>query len=211
MRSTAIAATLFATGLLWLGYGYAELAEAQTSRMRLDAEAQYTAGGPEQCLGCHGGEKMAIMAATPHGNLENPHSPYAQQGCESCHGPGSVHVSRSGGGAGRPVLLSFEDSGSIPEQNVACMSCHAGTLGELEGFAWKGSLHDEAEMSCQDCHNSHSTERPMWDKDLQQANCAGCHRRQIEGHPRFENAAIKYEELSCSTCHAVHELEAKIE
>ncbi len=207
MRPRTIGATLLAAGMLLLAQGDLQVAEAQTSRTRLNAEPQYTDGGTEQCLICHGGEKMTIMADTPHGNLENPHSPYSKQGCESCHGPGSVHVSRSGGGAGRPVLLSFEDPDTIPEQNTACMACHADTLGELEGFAWTGSLHDEAEMSCQDCHNSHSKERPMWDKDLQQANCAGCHRRQIEGHPRFENAGILYDELSCSTCHAVHQLE----
>ncbi len=209
MTSRSIGVLSLVGALFILGYTSVEHAEAQTSKARMHADAQYTAGGTEQCLSCHGGEKMTIMAETPHGNLENPHSPYSKQGCESCHGPGSVHVSRSGGGAGRPILLSFEDDATIPEQNAACMSCHGETLGELEGFAWAGSLHDGAEMSCQDCHNSHSTERPMWDKELQQANCSGCHRRQIESHPRFENAGIVFDNLSCSTCHAVHQLEAR--
>ena len=88
------------------------------------------------------------------------------------------------------------------------MDCHAQTLGDLEGFDWIGSLHDDAGLSCQDCHQSHSTERPMQDQAQQQANCSGCHRRQIEGHPRFENAGILFDNLSCSTCHAVHELGA---
>lgn len=209
MTSRTIGTALFAAGLFLLGYVTVEVAEAQTSQARLKAEAQYTTGGTEQCLSCHGGETMTIMGETPHGNLENPHSPYSQQGCESCHGPGSIHVSRAGGGAGYPLLLSFESDDDIPEQNAACMNCHAETLGELEGFAWDGSLHDGAGMSCQDCHNSHSTERPMWDKELQAANCAGCHRRQIENHNRFENAGIVFDDLSCSTCHAVHELEEK--
>ena len=47
----------------------------------------------------------------------------------------------------------------------------------------------------------------MQDQAQQQANCAGCHRRQIDSHPRFENAGILFDSLSCSTCHAVHELE----
>ena len=84
-----------------LGYVAVDDADAQTNRARMDAEAQFSAGGTEQCLTCHAGDNMTIMAETPHGNTDNPHSPYSKQGCESCHGPGSVHISRAGGGAGR--------------------------------------------------------------------------------------------------------------
>ena len=209
MTPRNICLSLLAGVLLLAGYHGIDSADAQTSKLRMQADPQYTRGGTEQCLSCHGGENMTIMGETPHGNLENPHSPYSNQGCESCHGPGSIHVSRSGGGAGYPLLLNFKNDDDVPEQNAACMNCHAETLGELEGFAWAGSLHDSAGMSCQDCHNAHSLERPMEDKELQQANCMGCHRRQIDSHPRFENAGIVFDQLSCSTCHAVHELEAK--
>ena len=209
MTPRTIGSFLLAGYLLLLGYVGPDIADAQTSRSRLEADAQYTDGGTKRCLSCHGGETMAIMSETPHGNLDNPHSPYSQQGCESCHGPGSVHVSRAGGGAGRPLLLSFKSREGVPEQNAACMSCHAQTLGELQGFAWTGSLHDDAGMSCQRCHQTHSTEKPMEDQALQQANCARCHRRQIDGHPRFEDKGILFDNLSCSTCHAVHELQAK--
>ena len=192
-----------------LGFVPSDDADAQTNRARIDAEAQYTAGGTEQCLSCHGGANMTIMAETPHGNAENPHSPYSKQGCESCHGPGSVHVSRSGGGAGMPILLSFKGRDNVAEQNAACLACHAEDMGELEGFAWTGSLHDRPNISCQRCHESHSTERPMEDKAQQLANCSRCHRRHIEQHPRFESAGILFDELKCSTCHNVHELERK--
>ncbi len=47
----------------------------------------------------------------------------------------------------------------------------------------------------------------MADRETKRANCAGCHRRQIERHPRFENAAIQFDKLKCNACHAVHELE----
>ncbi len=207
MKPGTIGLGLFAAGLFVLGHISLDVAEAQTSRARLNADPQYTTRGTEGCLACHGGENMTVMGDTPHGKLENPHSPYSQQGCESCHGPGSIHVSRAGGGAGYPLLLSFKNDDDIPEQNAACMNCHAETLGELEGFTWAGSLHDGAGMSCQDCHQGHTTERAMWDKEEQKANCSGCHRRQIENHKRFESAGIVFDKLSCSTCHAVHELE----
>lgn len=209
MTLRTIGLILLVGSLLLVGYLGIDIADAQTSQLRLAAEAQYTAGGTKQCLTCHGGETMTIMAETVHGNLENPHSPYSQQGCESCHGAGSVHVSRSGGGAGRPILLSFKGTQNVPEQNAACQNCHAETLGALEGFDWADSLHETADLSCQDCHQSHSTERPMQDQAQQLANCSGCHRRQIDDHPRFENAGIVFDSLSCGTCHAVHELEGE--
>lgn len=199
IRSIALAGCL-----LLLGYIGPEIAGAQSSRERLEAEAQYTEGGNERCLECHGGEAMTIIAETPHGNLDNPHSPWSQQGCESCHGPGGVHASRAGGGAGFPLLLSFKTTDNVPEQNAVCLNCHGQTLGELDGIAWTDSLHDGAGLSCQDCHASHSAERAMRDRELQRAACGSCHRRGIRRHPRFEDQEIVFDEMSCSTCHDVH-------
>lgn len=190
------------------GFVTLDNAEAQSSRVRLEAEPQFTTDGSEQCLSCHAGENMTIMAETPHGKLDNPHSPYSKQGCESCHGPGSVHVSRSGGGAGRPFLLSFKGGDNVAEQNAACLGCHSQAMGELEAMTWTGSLHDRPNMTCQRCHDSHSTEQPMKDQAKQLANCRRCHSRHIREHPQFEDKGILFEELSCSTCHDVHALEA---
>ncbi len=186
-----------------------DTAEAQSNRQRMEAEANFTVKGTEGCLACHGGESMAIVGESPHGNTDNPHSPYSLQGCESCHGPGSVHVSRAGGGAGYPKLLSFKTEDNIPEQNAACLGCHAEALGELEGMAWTGSLHDAGGLNCGACHDSHTLENPMANISLQQENCAGCHAEQIDAHPRFESAGINFDQLSCYTCHDVHQLTSK--
>lgn len=186
-----------------------DTAEAQSNRERMEAEANYTADGTEGCLACHGGDSMTVVGESPHGNTENPHSPYSMQGCESCHGPGSVHVSRAGGGAGYPKLLSFKTEDNIPEQNAACLDCHAQTLGELEGMAWTGSLHDAGGLNCGACHDSHTVENPMADAALQQENCAGCHAEQIDAHPRFESAGINFDQLSCYTCHDVHQMTSR--
>ena len=192
-----------------LGFATLDIADAQTNRARLEAEPQFTVGGTEQCLSCHGGDNMSVMANTPHGNIDNPHSPYAKQGCESCHGPGSVHVSRSGGGAGFPSLFSFKGNDNVAEQNNACLACHSEDMGDMKGFAWTGSLHDRPNITCQRCHDSHSTEQAMKDHEKQLANCRRCHLRNIREHPRFEDKGILFDELSCSTCHDVHALEAR--
>ena len=196
---------LLAGCMLLLGYVGPETAGAQT-RTRLEAEAQYTERGTEQCLTCHAGDAMTIMAETPHGNLDNPHTPYSQHGCESCHGPGSVHVSRAGGGVGFPPLLSFKNADDVPQRNAACTNCHAQDLGEQKGIAWAGSLHDEAGMSCQVCHQSHSSENPMADRALQQESCGRCHGSAVEKH---RESGFPLDAAACSSCHAVHELQAK--
>ena len=63
---------------------------------------QYTEDGPKQCLLCHSGLRMELMSETLHGDVNNPDAPFGQKGCESCHGPGGFHVTRSRRGKGRP-------------------------------------------------------------------------------------------------------------
>lgn len=170
-------------------------------------EASFTEQGTERCLDCHAGEKMTVVAESAHGNIDNPHSPYAQQGCESCHGKGSLHVSRARGGAGFPALIRFKRRGSsVEEQNNACLDCHAEDMGALEGMAWKGSLHDTGRMTCGSCHQMHAAADIMAVSSEQKATCAGCHDEQIEVHPKFENKGIAFDRLDCAACHDVHQL-----
>ncbi len=204
MTARLIQPVLLAGSLLWLWTAGLDTADAQSTRTRLEAEGQYTEGGTELCLSCHGGEAMTIMAETPHGNPDNPHTPYSQQGCESCHGPGSVHVSRAGGGIGYPLLLSFENKVrfAVPKENAACMNCHAETMGGLDALTWTGSPHDDLGMSCQDCHAPHSIKDPMADQGVQLELCADCHLDDIEMHREVE---LPVDTVSCGECHEVHE------
>ena len=198
---------LLAGCLLLLWYVGFDTADAQSTRTRLEAEGQYTDGGTELCLSCHGGETMTIMAETPHGNLDNPHTPYSQRGCESCHGPGSVHVSRAGGGIGFPLLLSFENKVkfAVPKENAACMKCHAEALGSQDALTWTGSPHDDAGTSCQDCHDSHTTEDPMTGP-RQNAACMKCHAKAQGGLDALTWTGSPHEVIgmSCQDCHDAH-------
>ena len=91
--------------------------EAQDSSRSAAPDAQFTSEGSERCLTCHAGESMTAVLDTPHGDATNPHTPFANYGCESCHGPGSWHISRARGGAGFPPLLGFhiEEATSDPD------------------------------------------------------------------------------------------------
>ncbi|MGI9509543.1 MAG: cytochrome c3 family protein [Geminicoccaceae bacterium] len=170
-------------------------------------EPQYTGKGPEACLSCHGGADMMVIAETAHGDAGNPHTPYAQDGCESCHGPGSFHVSSSRGGVGFPPLNSFGLSDQPVEgQFNSCLGCHAEPAGNRHGIGWVGSLHDTSGMNCSTCHAVHSNENPLADTMLQQTLCARCHGTQNSKHAGFEDSGIQLATLKCTTCHDVHQL-----
>jgi len=179
---------------------------AQSSRSGGLPEAQYTAEGTERCMRCHAGERMTLMAETAHGNPDNPHTPYANQGCESCHGPGSLHVSRARGGQGMPALVIFGAEDSVQQQTQSCINCHANEMGDLKGMQWSGSLHDLDDVTCVSCHEMHVVGNPLADQERQRDGCAECHRAQIAGHPRFEDKGIVFDRLSCYDCHDVHQL-----
>lgn len=201
----ATAVALLAGALLVAGI-VPESSQAQSQRNRAVAEPQFTDGGSEGCLSCHGGERMSAIAETVHGKTDNPHSPFAKQGCESCHGPGSLHVSRAAGGAGFPVLTKFDDYGDVAEQTAACTICHEEDMGDLEGMAWQGSLHDTDDMTCINCHIVHTADNPLDEQDEQLASCSGCHEEQMAVHSKFEDKGIVFDRLLCYDCHDVHQL-----
>jgi DmsE family decaheme c-type cytochrome len=167
----------------------------------------FTSEGTGSCLRCHSGEKIRAIALNSHGHVENLQSPAAANGCESCHGPGSIHISRAHGGRGFPPLTTFgrgSDVSPREEQLQACLTCHVDETADTQRITFIGSVHDKRTINCSTCHTLHVESDPISDKDRQAATCYRCHRRQKEEHPRFEGKSINFEALSCSTCHDVH-------
>jgi predicted CXXCH cytochrome family protein len=172
-------------------------------------EAHYTDGGAEACLRCHAGDTMVVILETAHGDQTNPQAPFGadQAGCEACHGPGSLHVSRSRGGAGYPPLARFGRGGDpVSEQLGLCLGCHENALGDHPGMSFRGSLHDTGRMTCSTCHTIHTSENVLADRDAQIKNCARCHSSQIDAHDTFEGRGILFDRLTCHDCHDVHQL-----
>lgn len=167
----------------------------------------YTKDGTESCLLCHSGERIRALSASKHGEAQVQTSMAMTHGCESCHGPGSIHISRAHGGRGFPLLTRFgrpDRSSPREEQLRACLSCHATeSMGEKQ-IVFVGSAHDRSNINCSTCHTAHTITDPMNEKDTQLKTCNRCHRRHIREHPRFEDKSIDFDALSCSTCHDVH-------
>ena len=184
---------------------------------------QFTKNGAKACLYCHDLQRMRLILTTSHGNGENPDAPFAQKDCESCHGPGSLHATRSRRGKGRPPMTTYGESADgekaktpFAKQSETCLdNCHNKTMGERPGMQWQGSSHSlrwkdaegqEREMSCANCHEVHRETDPLKDKQVQAKICYECHEKTEAEHPRFEEKGINFDKLSCWDCHDVHQL-----
>jgi DmsE family decaheme c-type cytochrome len=171
-------------------------------------EQVYTRGGAEVCLRCHSGDRMRAVKSSAHGNMENMFTPLATQGCEACHGPGSIHVSRAHGGAGFPKMIDFGRGSKFSPRDTqidACLACHHEEKGGRSVIEWHSSSHNRKNINCSTCHAIHVEVDPMEDADKQVATCNRCHRKDLQKHDHFEKSDIEFDSLSCGTCHNVHE------
>jgi DmsE family decaheme c-type cytochrome len=147
--------------------------------------------GSKACDECHADVTKKFHGAT-HGKLMAPGDNAKNIGCESCHGPGSVH-SKSGGALGTIV-----NPGRSPE---TCFQCHVNLRGQFQ----QASTHPvlAGQMSCSDCHEPHQgSARPESGTQLAVLNqtCTKCHAQQ--GGPFvFEHEGLRD---GCVTCHDPH-------
>lgn len=147
--------------------------------------------GSKACEECHGDVTKGFRDAT-HASLMAPGENAKNIGCESCHGPGSLHV-KAGGGVGTIV-----NPRRSPE---TCFQCHTNVRAQ---FALP-NRHPilSGQMGCSDCHDPHKgSVRPEGGTALARLNesCLKCHNQQ--GGPFvFEHEAMRD---GCVSCHQPH-------
>lgn len=166
--------------------------------------------GSAECEMCHE-EIYRDFATADHAWLVAEGPNVTPVGCESCHGPSSLH-SESGGEvpppysftAGRPLVVGVAGRPALPParatENV-CYSCHADVRGQFN----LPSHHPvpEGQMSCTECHPPHkgSIHRGGGTAILSQNEaCLKCHPAQRGPHV-FEHEALRE---GCTTCHSAH-------
>ena len=163
--------------------------EASPKKTVITAKPEYV--GSEECATCHEKEVEEYSRST-HSRLEIAGDAKVQ-GCETCHGPGSLHVD-AGGGKGVHIV----NPGKDPE---TCFQCHSDKKMEFNLPHHHPVL--EGKMSCTDCHSPHGEEVKPWSatslKDINEA-CFKCHKEQ-RGPFVWEHEAVRE---GCTTCHSVH-------
>jgi len=152
--------------------------------------------GTAACLDCH--DQAKTLKGTPHAEANNPRSPEANHGCESCHGPGQAHIADDAKGHIRKFSAI-----SASEASETCLSCH--NRGEHAG--WEGSAHDRRNLTCTTCHSVHSfksTEHQLV-KSTETALCATCHRLQVTKTERaVAHMPVREGKMNCTSCHNPH-------
>lgn len=148
--------------------------------------------GSETCATCHE-KQMREFKLSSHERVSIPLEGSKLEGCEMCHGAGSLHV-EGGGGKGNKISNPRKDP-------TVCFACHSEKQAEF-----KMPFHHpvlEGRMSCADCHKTHGEEvRPWTGTSLNDTNetCFKCHKDQ-RGPFAWEHEALRE---GCSVCHTVH-------
>ena len=148
--------------------------------------------GSKACADCHDVIARDFKTAD-HARLMAKGKNAENAGCESCHGPGSLHV--SSGGAAKTIV----NPGKSPD---ACFQCH------LEVRAKFNLPHHhpvlEGKISCADCHNPHKGSVVKGGGAMnvlgKNETCFQCHTEQ-RGPFVFEHQALRE---GCVTCHTPH-------
>jgi predicted CXXCH cytochrome family protein len=165
--------------------------------------------GSKECQQCHP-DIYQGFATADHARLiaEGPNALNA--GCESCHGPASLHA-QSGGEvkppygftSGRPQTISYgarEAIGHARETETLCFQCHNDVRGKFS----LPSHHPvpEGKLSCTDCHSPHKGSIYRGGAALLAENekCLRCHSEQ-RGPYVFEHEASRE---GCTICHTAH-------
>jgi DmsE family decaheme c-type cytochrome len=184
---------LLCGGFIWLGAGAASAQQPAAAQ-----PAAFAGGGAETCLKCHNEHKVNPILQTPHAVKGDAHSPFGQEGCESCHGPSAAHVaSRSNEPS---VVFKGPNISPLAERNAQCLTCHQAGL----RMNWQGSQHQTNDVACTNCHQVHTHKDPMLLKQAQAEKCFTCHAEQRSQSLRYSHHPLREGKITCSDCHNPH-------
>jgi len=197
--------------LLWCSGGAYLLAVALLSCATLESKRAIVAPpgvpgaqfiGMEKCANCHE-EIVRDFATATHARLKAPGANAMNTGCESCHGPGSLHA--QAGGAANLIV-------NPRKSPQACFACHLDVRADFQLPHHHPVL--EGNMSCVDCHEPHKGKAMKGGSTgkaerihgggmaflSENENCLQCHAAQ-RGPYVFEHEAMRE---GCTVCHRPH-------
>jgi len=156
--------------------------------------------GEETCLTCHEDQKKGYHGS-PHARAQNPRTPAAKQGCESCHGPGQAHVD----GGGDKTKIKNPGTMTLRDANAACLSCH--NRSTHDNFA--GGKHDSRNVGCVTCHSVHApkSEKAQLKTETVSETCVQCHRTQVNKVHKSSHmpvGSLNGDKMECTSCHNPH-------
>jgi DmsE family decaheme c-type cytochrome len=163
--------------------------------------AQATYVGSDVCGACHDDE-AGWLSGSVHSEKATGGSP-VKGGCESCHGPGSLHVDEPS----KDNILTFSTE-PAGRRSDACLSCHAIKTG-LRDFYRTG--HRINQVACDQCHARGASRAFHSMRTLQQpdvrvgaAVCESCHTDKRNEFSMPFHHRVHEGLLACADCHRQH-------
>jgi DmsE family decaheme c-type cytochrome len=153
--------------------------------------------GDDTCLTCHE-DKTKGYHGSAHNRAQNPRTPAAGKGCESCHGPGQAHVE----GGGDKTKIKNPASLTPSEASEVCTTCH----NRSNHSEWGGSKHDARNLSCMTCHSVHApkSEKGQLKGETQVETCIQCHAKEVNKVRKASHMPVREGKMECSSCHNPH-------
>jgi len=189
-----IIALLACSALAWMG------AQAPSSSQ---TPAKYV--GAEECKPCHEARWEAFQKSA-HGRAAMDQKVVADVvGCESCHGPGSLHVA-AGGDKDDPGFKTIRNLKNLPAAAASeiCASCHKAG----EQFYWQHSDHARNGVACIKCHSIHDPKNvgagPMLTASDVNHLCVTCHKDKRAAMARSGHMPLREGSMNCADCHNPH-------
>jgi DmsE family decaheme c-type cytochrome len=161
--------------------------------------------GVEICQTCHA-QVYDRLTKTPMGTLflKHPRTATERLGCETCHGPGTEHV--SSGGKSFEGMRRFTKGTPTPisVRNDVCLKCHQ----KRNRLFWAGSAHETTGLACTSCHVVHTgpgiTARSQLALLTVADTCAPCHKEQVRAENKFSHHPLREGKMNCASCHNPH-------
>jgi len=156
--------------------------------------------GTDACADCHE-DLVKQFKGTIHGRLAD-FEVKGQKGCESCHGPGSVHIENDGDTTKIIRFTNVGRQGGITpgEASAICLRCHT----KDAGMDWRGNEHALNGVTCIDCHKIHQDPAKGTLKKAEPQLCYQCHEdiRAKVNYPSHH--PIREGKMTCTDCHDMH-------
>ena len=184
----------FAALSLTLCFPFATLAAAEPNTAHPGGD--YV--GADICSECHE-DKFEQILPSRHAQMNDLRTPFAKQGCETCHGRGEAHSMSEGEDLTGLIVYGKDTGVPVEDQNERCLSCHQNT-GRMH---WQGSAHESADLVCTSCHLIHQPDGILR-KEKESEVCTSCHWKVRADMHKASVHPIRQGLVTCSDCHEAH-------